>query len=140
MLYADSGVENVNGAVNATLFSAGIDRILAQVEIGLSNSMVEPFWRSLQHRWLFLNSLDGVARVRALVEFHVNERNTKMPHAVFDAQTPDEIFFGTGAKVPEDLAMARANGRAARLAANRALPCQACQGQPATLPQTPIPP
>jgi hypothetical protein len=29
LLYADSGVENVNGEVNATLFTACLDRILA---------------------------------------------------------------------------------------------------------------
>jgi len=40
-LYADSGVENVNGEVNATLFSACLDRILAQVEVGFSNSIVD---------------------------------------------------------------------------------------------------
>jgi hypothetical protein len=44
------------------------------------------YWRSLKHPWLFLNSLDSVARVRTLVEFHVNEHNTKMPHPAFDGQ------------------------------------------------------
>jgi hypothetical protein len=62
LLYADSGVEKVNGEVNATLFSACLDRILAQVEVGFSNSIVEAFWRSPKHQWLFLNSLDTVAR------------------------------------------------------------------------------
>jgi hypothetical protein len=33
LLYADSGIENVNGAVDATLFSACLERILAQVEV-----------------------------------------------------------------------------------------------------------
>jgi hypothetical protein len=42
------------------------------------------------------------------VEFHVNEHNTKMPHPVFDGQTPDELFFATGAKSAEELALARA--------------------------------
>jgi len=50
-------------------------------------SIVEAYWRSLKHQWLFLNSLDSVARVRTLVEFHVNEHNTKMPHPAFDGQT-----------------------------------------------------
>ena len=88
LMYADSGVENVNGEVDDTLFSACLDRILAQVEVGFSNSIVEAYWRSLKHQWLFLNSLDSVVRVRTLVEFHVNEHNTKMPHAAFNQEPP----------------------------------------------------
>jgi putative transposase len=139
LLYADSGVENVNGEVNATLFSACLDRILAQVEVGFSNSIVEAFWRSLKHQWLFLNSLDTVARVRALVEFYVTEHNTKMPHAAFGGQTPDEMFFGTGRNVPEELAAAKTNARAARLAANRAMSCESCLGHQVPKPEAQIP-
>ena len=139
LLYADSGIENVNSAVNATLFSACLERILAQVEVGFSNSLIEAYWRSLKHQWLFLNTLDSVARVRAMVEFYVNEHNTKMPHPAFSGQTPDEMFFGTGAKVPEELALARSDARTARLAANRAISCEHCLGQQATLPGGRIP-
>ena len=132
LLYADSGIENVNSAVNATLFSACLERILAQVEVGFSNSLIEAYWRSLKHQWLFLNTLDSVARVRAMVEFHVNEHNTKMPHPAFSGQTPDEIFFGTGAKVPEELALAKGNAGAARMAANRTTSCERCLGAAST--------
>ena len=134
LLYADSGIENVNGEVNATLFTACLDRILAQVEVGFSNSMVEAFWRSLKHQWLFLNTLDTVARVRALVEFYVTEHNTKMPHPAFAGQTPNEVFFGTGTKVPEEVAVAKSQARAGRLAANRALSCERCLGPRPNLP------
>ena len=44
----------------------------------------------------------------------------------FDGQTPDEMFFGTGAHVPDALATARAYARQARLATNRALQCAVC--------------
>jgi transposase InsO family protein len=50
LLYADSGIENVNGAVNATSFSASLERVLAQVEVGFSNSLIEAYWRSLKHQ------------------------------------------------------------------------------------------
>jgi hypothetical protein len=33
--------------------------------------MIEAFWRSLKHQWLYLNSLDSIERLRALVEFYV---------------------------------------------------------------------
>jgi putative transposase len=131
-LYADSRVENVNGAVESILLTACLDRILAQVEVAFSNSLIEAYWRSLKHQWLFLNTLDSVARVRAMVEFHVNEHNTKMPHPAFSGQTPDEMFFGTGAGVPEEPALAKGNARAARMAANRAMSCERCLGRQAT--------
>jgi hypothetical protein len=138
-LYGDSGVENVNGAVDSILVSACLDRILAQVEVAFSNSIVEACWRALKHQWLFLNTLDTVARVHALVEFYVTEHNTKMPHSAFCGQTPDEMFFGTGAQVPEKLALVRSNARAARLAANRAMSCERCLGQQATSPEGQVP-
>ena len=125
--------------MDSILLTACLDRILAQVEVAFSNSLIEAYWRSLKHQWLFLNTLDSVARVRAMVEFYVNEHNTKMPHPAFSGQTPDEMFFLTGAKVPEELALAKGNARAARMAANRAMSCERCLGQQATLPGETIP-
>ena len=40
--------------------------------------------------WLYLNSLDSIERLRALVEFYVEQHNTQMPPAAFSGQTPDE--------------------------------------------------
>jgi hypothetical protein len=57
----------------------------------------------------------------------------KMPHPEFGGQTPDEMFFGTGSKVPGELALAKSNARTARLAANRAMSCERCLGQKDTL-------
>jgi len=67
VVYVDSGVENVNGVVDAGLITACLNRVLAQVEVAFSNSMIEAFWRSLKHQWLFLNSLDSIERLRVLV-------------------------------------------------------------------------
>jgi len=140
LVYADSGVENVNGAVDSVLTTACLDRVLAQVEVAFSNSMIEAFWRSMKHQWLFLNTLDSVARVRTLVEFYVNKHNTKMPHPAFGGQTPDEMFFGTGSNVPQDLAVAKDNARAARLAANRAMSCERCLGRKTQPPEATLSP
>jgi putative transposase len=139
LVHADSGVENVNGAVDSILTTACLDRVLAQVEVAFFNSLIQAYWRSLKHQWLFLNTLDSVARVRTSVEFHVNEHNTKMPHPASGGQTPDEMFFGTGAKVTEKLALAKRNARTARLATNPAMSCERCLGQQAHPPQGPFP-
>jgi transposase InsO family protein len=125
-LVADSGVENVNGAVDELIQSGLLRRVLAMAEINFSNSLIEAWWRCLKHQWLFLNALDSVARVRKLVEFYVDEHNSKVPHAAFSGQTPDEMYFGTGAAVPDQLAAERTAARAARLKANREARCAVC--------------
>lgn len=68
-LLADSGVENVNDTVDQFLFGGILKRVLAQVEIVESNSIVESWWRNLKDSWLFINSLDGRAAVQRLVTF-----------------------------------------------------------------------
>ncbi len=72
-------------------------------EIAFSNSMIESWWRGLKHQWLYLNSLDNIATVTRLMEFYVNEHNERLPHSAFRGQTPDEMYFGYGDAVPEEL-------------------------------------
>jgi len=48
-------------------------RRLALTPLKFSNSLTEAWWRSLQHDGLFLHALDGVATVRRLVAFYVDE-------------------------------------------------------------------
>jgi transposase InsO family protein len=125
-LFADSGSENVNGKVDELVEAGLLKRVLAQTDVLSSNSLIEAFWRSLKHQWLFLNSLDTLPRLRSLVAFYVAEHNSKIPHAAFHGQTPDEMYFGTGDHVPETLATHRKAAREARLAANRAARCAVC--------------
>ena len=93
---ADSGSENVNSDVEDLLDEKGLRRTLAQVEVTFSNSMIEAFWRSLKHSWLYLHSLESIESLRRLVGFYVQQHNEMMPHAAFQGQTPDEMFYGTG--------------------------------------------
>ena len=125
-LYCDSGVENINHKVDELIFSGLFTRILAQVDVTLSNSMIEAYWRSLRHQWLYLNNLSDMATVRRLVRFYVHQHNEVMPHAAFKGQTPDEMYSGKGQGVLIDLAKARELARAARLKANRDLDCGKC--------------
>ena len=96
---ADSGVENVNGEVD-DLFGLGqLHRILAQVEVSYSNSMIEALWRSMKHGWLFLHHLDTFAALEKLIVFYVEQYNSVVPHSAFAGQTPDEMYFGGGDQV-----------------------------------------
>ena len=67
----DKGVENINHLVDDFLDFSQLKRVLAQVEVSFSNSMIEYFWRSLRHNWLYLHTLDSIAAIRRLVEFYI---------------------------------------------------------------------
>jgi putative transposase len=123
---ADSGVENVNRNIDELIESGLFRRLLAMTELRASNSMIEAWWRSLKHNWLFLNTLDSVESVRKLVAFYVAEHNQRLPHSAFAGQTPDEMYFGRGESVPAELKNAREAARTRRLEENRALACRTC--------------
>ena len=125
-LVSDSGIENVNAEVDALVDDGVIHRVLALVEVAYSNSIIEAYWRSLKHEWLYLSQLDNVRALDKLVGFHIEQHNSVMPHSAFRGQTPDEVYFDTGARVADELAAARTRARRGRLAANRALSCSVC--------------
>jgi len=93
---ADAGVENVNAQVDELIHAGVLRRLLAITELKFSNSMIEAWWRSLKHQWLFLHSLDNITTVRRLVAFYVDEHNRVLPHSAFRGQTPDEMSSGPG--------------------------------------------
>lgn len=126
-LVSDAGVENVNGQVSEIIESGVLRRVLAMTDVSFSNSLIEAWWRALKHQWLYLNTLDTVTSLKRCVEFYVVEHNTTLPHSAFRGQTPDEMYFGTGGQVPEDLAQARKAAREARISAHRALSCAVCE-------------
>jgi hypothetical protein len=50
----------VGGQVDELIDTGVLRRLLAFTELKFSNSMIEAWWRSLNHQWLFLHSLDSV--------------------------------------------------------------------------------
>jgi putative transposase len=91
--------------------------------------MIEAFWRSLKHSWLYLHSLDCIAALRRLIAFYVTAHNEVMPHSAFQGQTPDEVFFGTGDEVAKRLAKTRKIAREEPIEANLATRCGVCVGE-----------
>ena len=122
----DGGSENVNLSVDELISSRVIRRVLAQVDVRFSNSLIEAWWRSLKHQWLFLNSLDSIVTVRRLVEFYVSEHNSVLPHSAFTGETPDEVYFGKGGDVCVDLIRRRKEARGKRMEANQMGSCRVC--------------
>ena len=127
MLLADRGVENVNNAVDELVESGPPKRVLAQTEITLSNSLIESWWRVLKHQWLYLNTLNTVRTVENVVEFYVGQHNSRLPHFAFRGQTSDEMYFRTGATVPDELEASRQEARHARAKTNRKTNCGDCE-------------
>lgn len=125
-LVADAGIENRNAGVDGLIESGLLSRMLALRDVTFSNSMIEAWWRTLKHQWLFLNTLDTAATVRRLVAFYVAAHNTEIPHSAFRGQTPDEMYYGRAQRVAEQLEVAKSRAREARVQANRANSCGVC--------------
>ncbi len=96
-------------------------------DISFSNSLIESLWRALKHQCLYLNTLDTVSRLEKLVEFYVDEHNTRLPHSAFRGQTPDEMYFGTGAHIPVEFDGAKKVARQSRMEVNHAISCPMCK-------------
>jgi putative transposase len=116
----------VNKNIDELIGSGLLRRLLAMADIRFSNSMIEAWWRALKHNWLFLNTLESVETVSKLVAFYVEEHNVRLPHSAFRGQTPDEMYFGAGEGVPDDLERERAIAKRKRFDENRALACGRC--------------
>jgi transposase InsO family protein len=126
-LLVDGGVENFNGAVDELVDSGLLRRLLALTDITFSNSLIEAWWRTLKHQWLYLNTLDTLSRLDKLIAFYVDEHNTRLPHSAFRGQTPDEMYFGTGKHIPQELETGRKDARQSRLEVNRNTSCPTCE-------------
>ena len=84
VVLADPGVENVNASVDELITKGVLLRLQAFTDLKFSNSMIDAWWRSLKHQWLFLHPLDSVAAIRRRVTFCVPEHNHVLPHSGFE--------------------------------------------------------
>jgi hypothetical protein len=78
------------------------------------------------HQWLYLHHLDSVATVRRLVRYYVEQHNTVMPHAAFQGQTPDEMYFNGGDDIVAEVRLRRGDAMAERLQRDREKSCGRC--------------
>ena len=125
-LMVDGGIENLNESVDNLVTDGLIRRVIAQVDLRESNSLIERWWRSLKHSWLFLHALDCPATVRRLVAIYVEQHNQVMPHWAHKGLTPDEVYFNTGDGIRERLKAEHALALQARLKVNQDLTCETC--------------
>ena len=125
-LLSDDGRENHGALVAEAAAEAGIVQHFAQITVTYSNSMIEAFWRSIKHNFLYMQRLTSFTELQRFVAFYVQQHNTVIPHAAFHGQTPEEVFEGIGHHLRATLADKRRSAREQRLAANRQAACARC--------------
>jgi putative transposase len=119
----------VNRDVDEELNGSDLERVLAQIDVTYSNSVIEAFWRSLKNSWLYLHALESEPGLRRLIAFYIEVHNQVISHSAFNDQTPDEIYFGTRSAITAELAAGSARAREARMAQNRGARCGVCVGR-----------
>ena len=134
-VYVDDGRENANSTVDPLFEDSVLKRIIAQIDVSFSNSMIEAFFSRLKHGWLFLNDLQDFATLEKLVSFYIAEHNSVLPHAAFHGQTPDEIYFSTGDAILEQIAEGKRLAREDRIIKNRSRSCDICPRSSGVAPQ-----
>jgi transposase InsO family protein len=123
----DSGTENLNRQVDQLIQSGIIKRTIAQLDISFSNSMIESFFRTIKHRWLFMLSLDDLASVRKHVGVFIEDYNTLIPHSALRGATPLEMYLGLWLPAQmDDLQHAEERAREERRIANLSSACGFC--------------
>jgi putative transposase len=122
----DSGIENLNQHVDALVERNLIHRVIAQIDIMFSNSMIEAFWKQLKHNWLYLNELANYELLEKHIHFYVEQHNS-LPHTALRGLTPNEAHSGTGGTIVDDLKQQAIAARAKRIETNRDKSCKACR-------------
>jgi hypothetical protein len=74
--------------------------------------MIEAFFRSLKHNFLFLLPLSSVGVVKRHVDFYCQQHNDVIPHSAFKGATPQEVYLGkwnsiVEKSIPHELELAR---------------------------------
>ena len=84
LVVTDSGSENVNRDVDEELDGSSLERVLAQIDVTYSNSMIEAFWGSMKHSWPYLHALERESQLCRLIAFYVKAHNELIPHSAFN--------------------------------------------------------
>ncbi len=92
----DSGTENTAASVKQYfLTSKNLTRVIAQVDIKFSNSMIEAFFKSLKHNYLYFQKLRSQEDVYRKIKFYIEQHNHKIPKMILKGATPLEAFKQT---------------------------------------------
>ena len=123
----DSGTENLNNEV-ASLMQVGlIERVIAQTEIDFSNSMIERFFRTIKHKWLYLVSLPTFDAAHSAIGRYMTDYNHLIPLHVLGGGTPFEMWSDKRSEAAKaELAPPQMNARDNRKTYNKTVSCGLC--------------
>jgi len=123
----DSGTENINADVDELIATGALQRVIAQIEVEFSNSMVEALFRRMKHGYLFLQRLSSAAVVAEHVNFYVREHNDVIPHSALAGATPLEVVTRRWTSEARDaLIVQQRVAIENRMASNRSIWCTTC--------------
>ena len=126
-LLVDGGTENNNATVEEYLKKeeVSIEKIVAQVDIEFSNSMIEAVNRTLKQRYLYYHKYPDINILEKIFEKAVSDYNEKCPHISHKGLTPGEVLAGktlNRVDILSQMEQARKN----RIEENRKANCGLC--------------
>jgi len=92
-LIVDGGPENNNTEVEALLEQIPLRKLIAQVQVTFSNSMIEAVNKTLKYRYLFRTPIPDSEHVEPTVAFSVTDFNDR-PHYDLFGLTPNQAHAG----------------------------------------------
>lgn len=126
-IFMDPGKENNNHEVQRFVSSKNLRRVLAQVDIHFSNSMVERLFHSLKKNFLYHQKINGIEDLTRKANFYFNQYNNFIPMQIHRGGTPAEIFQSKWTnEAIEDLSELRKHAVTRRKEVNKSLQCSTC--------------
>jgi putative transposase len=91
----DPGTENNNGKLLNFITSKNLTRILAQVDIHYSNSMIESLFRMLKNNYLYHQRVHTLEDLTRKAAFYFREHNETIPLANHKGGRPSEVYLSS---------------------------------------------
>ena len=92
-LIVDGGSENNNSIVHAYLDTVPIRKLIAQVDVSFSNSLIEAVNKILKYRYLFRIPIPDLEHLHTAVEATILDYNDR-PHYALHGLTPNQVYDG----------------------------------------------
>jgi transposase InsO family protein len=93
LLLVDGGSENSNRRVDAYLHTVPISKLIAQVDVSFSNSMIEAVNKTLKYRYLFRNAIADLGRLQEVLKESVADYNAR-PKQCLNRLSSDDAHVG----------------------------------------------
>ncbi|MGH1469401.1 MAG: DDE-type integrase/transposase/recombinase [Bdellovibrionales bacterium] len=88
----DAGSENTAKIVNKYIYGENLTHLVARRDVVFSNSMIEVFFRSLKHHFLFNQKIKSQEHLVKKVKFYVDQHNKAIPKPFLKGATPLEAY------------------------------------------------